>query len=101
MNKDGLARGQRYVVVTAFEANVLIHWFAPMTSGARKLLPEGLEFIVALDPPASATAVAADAEPAGLWEVRLVDERDRTAPKYGGFSISIPFEDLAAHCLRK
>jgi hypothetical protein len=31
----------------------------------------------------------------------LVDEQERTADKYGGYSLVIPFERLETHCSRR
>jgi hypothetical protein len=37
----------------------------------------------------------------GRWEMLLVDEQERTADKYGGYSLVIPFERLETHCSRR
>jgi hypothetical protein len=93
--------GYRYVVTTAFEAIVLTQWLGPFTGGSQKLIPAGLEFVVAADPLATATAVTAKPDPSDLWETLLVDEQDRTADKYGGYSLVIPFERLETNCSRR
>lgn len=90
--------GDRYVVTTAFEAIVLTQWFAPFTGGYEKLIPVDLECTVAAGQPAAATAIAAKPDPSDRWEMLLVDERDRTADKYGGYYLIITFARLKTHC---
>ena len=93
--------GYRYVVTTAFEAIVLTQWFGPFTGGSEKLIPAGLEFVVAADPPATATAITAKPDPSDRWEALLVDGQERTAEKYDGYSLVIPFERLETNCSRR
>jgi hypothetical protein len=75
-------------------------WKAPFTGGYEKTIPCGLRFVVAFEPPASASAVAADAEPASEWEQTLIDAKDRADPKYNGYYLSIPFEHVERYCVR-
>jgi hypothetical protein len=93
-------RGERYVVERPFEAIVLTHWRAPFTGGSEKTLPRGLEFIIAHDPPEKATAAKSDAAKPDEWEELLVDEADRSADNYDGYSLTIPFERLRLNCSR-
>jgi hypothetical protein len=74
---------------------------APFTDGSEKLLPAGLEFVVAADPAPTASAVTAKPEPSDQWEPLLVDKQERTAEKYGGYSLVIPLERLETHCSRR
>jgi hypothetical protein len=53
-----------------------------------------------MDPPATATAISADVESPKRWEALLVPEKDRTAERYTGYYLVIPFNDVAAHCTR-
>jgi len=101
MSEHHPRRGDRYVVTAEFQAIMLTHWFAPFTGGGSRPIPVGLEFIVTVDPPAKATAVNGQPHPSDVWEKMLVDERERTAEKYGGYSVSIPLTDLATHCPRR
>jgi len=94
-------QGDRYVVSTEFDAIVQTHWFAPFTGGDYRSLPVGLEFIVEVDPPATASAVLARPEPPKRWETLLVEEHERSAEKYAGYSLVIPLRDLATHCVRR
>ena len=75
-------------------------WKAPFTGGYEKTIPLGLQFVVAFEPPASATAVIADAEPYSDWEKFLVDAKDRADPKFNGYYFSIPFDQIERHCTR-
>jgi hypothetical protein len=54
-------------------------WKAPFTGRYEKIIPPGLKFVVAFDPPAS--AAAADPEPFSEWEVLLVEAGDYANPK--------------------
>lgn len=92
--------GERYIVEQPFEAGVLTHWRAPFTGGSNRTLPRGLEFIVAYDPPEEATAVSGDPTRPHEWESILVEEADRSADKYAGYSLVIQFEHLRANCSR-
>ena len=93
--------GDCYVVLTEFEAGVLTHWLAPYTGGSPRRLPVGLEFVVLMEPPPQATAVGARPDPYERWETVLVAEGDRSAEKYGGYSLSISLAHLKAHCARR
>jgi len=93
-------KGDRYEVREGFTAYVLTTWKAPFTGGYEKVIPQGLKFVVAFDPPASGSAVAADAEPCSEWEALLVEAEDRADPKYSGYYLSIPFERVEKHCVR-
>lgn len=103
MGADGVRprKDHRYVVEWEFEATVLTHWFAPLTSGSKRRLPAGMEFIVTADPPETVTAISACPVLAKHWEAVFVDEQERTADKYGGYSIVIPLDDLEVHCSRQ
>jgi hypothetical protein len=87
-------------VTEGFPDHVLTMWKAPFTRGYEKIIPPGLKFVVALDPPASASAVAADPEPFSEREALLVEAGDRANPKYNGYYLSIPFEYIEKHCVR-
>ncbi len=92
--------GDRYQVTEGFPARVLTMWKGPFTGGYEKIIPPGLKFVVKIDPPASASAVAADAEPFSEWETLLVEAGDRADPKYNGYYLSIPFEYVEKYCVR-
>jgi len=92
--------GDRYVVLTPFTCGVLVHWRAPATYGYDKELPAGLEFVIDYEPPESATAVSALAEPYEKWERVLVNEEDRAEKKYDGYHLVIHFKDLKQNCGR-
>jgi hypothetical protein len=91
--------GSRYVVTTEFEAIVMTQWFAPFTGGYRRLLPVGLDFVVWGDPPSTATAVGARPVPYDRWQAVLVDAADINDELYGGYTLSITFDQLNEHCL--
>jgi hypothetical protein len=93
-------KGERYEVTEAFTANVLTMWKAPFTGGYEKQLPSGLRFAIIYEPPPSATAVSADAEPYLEWEKVLVENEDRNHPKYNGYYLIIPFDRLASFCTK-
>jgi hypothetical protein len=93
-------KGDRYQVTEAFTAGVLTTWKAPFTGGYEKIIPPGLKFVVHSDPPTSATAVSADAEPVSECEPLLVEASDRAKPKYNGYYLVIPFECIEKHCVR-
>lgn len=89
-------KGDRFAVATPFEARLLLRRETTFADGGMHLLPEGFGFTVSFDPPAPATAVAADIAPAD--EVAMVDDANRADATYGGCSLVVPFADLAAHC---
>ena len=93
-------KGQRYEVATSFKAGVLTQWNAPFTGGYEKTLPVGFRFVIEHDPPEIATAVSADPESPSEWEAVLVDREDIENPKFNGYYLVIPFEDVAAYCKR-
>ncbi len=93
-------KGETYEVVNAFTATVLTMWKAPFTGGYEKTIPCGLRFVVAYEPPATATAVSADAEPYSEWEKILVGAEDRNKPKYGGYCLVINFQQVHENCKR-
>jgi hypothetical protein len=93
-------KGDQYQVTERFTGHVLTMWKAPFTRGYEKVIPAGLKFVIVFDPPASGSAVAADAEPIPEWEDFLVAADDRTDPKYNGYYLSIPFEHVEKHCVR-
>ena len=95
------SRGDRYVVNSEFEAIVLTQWFSPFTGGSERQLPAGIEFIVVADPPETATAISARPVLPERWEVLLVDEQERTAEKYAGYSLVISLDFLKAYCSRQ
>lgn len=99
MNSKRPRRGERFEVIEPFTAGVLTTWKAPFTGGYEKVLPRGLRFVVSQEPPQSANAVAADPEPALQWEQQLVDEEDRSHPKYGGYYLVVGFDKLQTHCM--
>ncbi|MGN6516084.1 MAG: hypothetical protein ACTHLR_09620 [Rhizomicrobium sp.] len=74
-------------------------WRAPFTGGHEKTLPSGLRFVVTDDSPSTATAISADPYPASKWEVELVEAEDRSAEKYGGYYLVIPFGDVTKNCI--
>ncbi len=93
-------KGERYEVVKPFVAGVLTMWKAPFTGGDEKTLPVGLRFVVTYDPPASATAISADAEPYAEWEEKLVDVSDRSKDNYSSFYLVISFKAVRSNCKR-
>jgi hypothetical protein len=97
---DSFRKGDRYEVTEGFIAHVLTMWKAPFTGGYEKSVPPGLKFVIAIDPPASASAVSATAEPPSEWEKILVDPKDRADPKYNGYYLTIPFEHVEKRCVR-
>ncbi len=52
-------KGQRYRAKTDLPVTVMTLWRAPYTGGHKHTLPAGEEFVIATDPPPSATAVYA------------------------------------------
>jgi hypothetical protein len=93
-------KGERYAVRRPFKAIVMTHWFAPFTGGDERDLPEGLEFVIDNDPVPGATGVGAMPDPKAFWEEKLVAQEDRTAEKYGGFSLSLSFDQIERNCER-
>lgn len=93
-------KGDTYEVVRPFEALVLTTWFAPFTGGDNRTLPAGIRFIVASDAPSGATAISADVEYPKVWEEKLVPAEDRTAAKYSGYYLVIPFDQVGSNCTR-
>ena len=93
-------KGDKFKVTEAFEGHVLTMWKAPFTGGDKREIPAGLEFVVAFDPPDTATAANVDAVPYAVWETVLVSEEDRAKPKYNGYYLIIPFDQIEAHCIR-
>jgi hypothetical protein len=92
--------GQRYVVREPFETIVTTQWFAAFTGGARKVIPVGVTFSIDYEPPPQASAVGVRPDDGDRWLLLLVDEADRNDPKFGGYSINVPFDLLATHCER-
>jgi hypothetical protein len=92
--------GCRYRVTTGFETSILTHWRAPFTGSGKAFLPVGLELVVKVDAPETASAVLADTVTPEQWETVLVDEQDRTAEKYNGYTLVVSFECLKRHCAR-
>jgi hypothetical protein len=64
--------GDRFRVIEGFAAHLLTTWRVPFTGGHEAFLPAGLEFIVEMDLPRSATAVSALPDPYDDWERKLV-----------------------------
>ena len=93
-------KGDRFVVTKDFRTVVLIHWRAPMTTGHEQTVPAGFAFAIDIDPPPSATAAVAIPDRYADWERTLVREADLVADKYGGYSLSISFDDLRSNCSR-
>jgi hypothetical protein len=93
-------KGDVYEVMRPFEALVLTTWFAPFTGGDKRTLPVGLRFCLSIDPPSGATAVSADVEHAKRWEQKLVSIEERTADKYSGYYLVIPFDQVGNNCTK-
>ena len=87
--------GERYRATQAVDVRALTHWRAPFTSGFTCRLPEGTVVVVRQDAPASATAALCVPEDSELESV-LVPSRDRTDPKYDGYHLLVPVDDLGA-----
>jgi hypothetical protein len=100
MRKEQPKLDDHYIVNSEFEAMVLTHWLGPFTGGAKRLIPVGLEFTVIADPPEMVAAISVRPVPPERWEAFLVDQQDRSAEKYGGYSHVIPRDQLGAHCSR-
>jgi hypothetical protein len=90
--------GDNYIVVTPFEAIVMVQFFAPFTGGDRRSLPSGLQFSIWGEPVSTASAVSAKPLDEKHWESALVSEDDRAGEKYGGYSLVISRADLAERC---
>ena len=93
-------KGERYRVTTPFTALVLIQWRAPMTTGGKKELPVGLEFMIDADPRPTAKGAWALPDPYDVWEKRLVSQTDWDDEKYNGYYLDVAFDDLAQNCIR-
>jgi len=92
--------GDHYVVREPFEAIVLVQFFAPLTDGARRVLPSGLEFTIWGDPVPEAVGVSARPVDPARWEQELVSAENLRDEKYGGYSFSVNKADLASRCAK-
>jgi hypothetical protein len=81
--------GQLWRSLCEIDAIALTHWFAPFTGGFECRIPADTVLVVLDDPPPHATGVGCRPVNYEELEAVLVPEEDRTAPKYGGYSISI------------
>ncbi len=92
----GVRKGQRYRAKGSVPVKGLTHWRAPFTGGFSGRLPSGTIVVVSHDPPGHATAAMCLPEDEST-EAILVPSGDRSAPKYDGFHLVIPFDELANH----
>jgi len=88
----GYRKGDRYQVKEGFPAHVLTMWNAPFTGGYERIIPPGLKFVVALDPPASASIVTADPEPPAAKPSTSGANKAKASADAGAFFI-VPFDD--------
>jgi hypothetical protein len=90
--------GQRYVVDRTFEVLVMVQFFAPVSDGEDRHLPQGLHFEIWGDIPNTARAALARPIEVQRWESVLVSEENRTNELYGGYVLCIELDDLARFC---
>jgi hypothetical protein len=89
--------GQRYRALRDLEVAALTHWRAPFTGGFEVTLPAGEIFIIANDPPASATAVYCTPERYEELHSVFIPEEDRNAETYAGYSLVIDLGVIRQH----
>jgi hypothetical protein len=87
--------GEIYETIEETPVSFLTHWQAPFTDGGDGVLPKGTKVRVRVpDFMPDPISVSADPLDRKRIETLLVPEAIRTAPKYGGFSLSISTADL-------
>jgi len=87
------SHGEVYEALHDVQVRFVTHWRAPFTGGGSGLLPAGSRVRVEVyftQEPISVYAQALDPN----LETMLVPMEDRSAPKYGGYSLSITTEQL-------
>lgn len=93
-----IRKGQRFRTRVDTEVNYLTHWMAPFTGGGKGILPAGTILTVTLDPPPGVKGAGCDPENREAIEAILIPEAERSAPKYGGFTIVVAQDWLRNQC---
>ena len=95
---DPLVReGQRYRALRDLQVGALTHWRAPFTGGFEVTLPAGEVFVIANDPPASATAAYCTPERYEELHGLFIPAEDRNAETYAGYSLVIDLDVIRQH----
>jgi hypothetical protein len=86
--------GDRFRLTADAEVLVTVHWFAPLTSGAKAAMPEGTVVVARHDQAPGAEGFSCVPEAYQELEPVLVPEEDRLADKYGGYSVVFKAADI-------
>lgn len=93
-------KGERYRALSPLEVVAMTSWAAPFTGGGDAILPAGEEFVIASDPPASATAVYCNPVRYDELHAHFVAENEREDSKYRGYHLCIDLGLVANKCER-
>ena len=94
-----ISKGQRYRVQTDIAVIAMTSWAAPFTGGYDRVLRAGEEFVVANDPPASASAVYAAPADYRRLHREFIPRGDRWRVwVYRGFYLCIQLDDIESRC---
>jgi hypothetical protein len=86
--------GERFVVREDLDVGVMTHWRAPFTGGHRAVLPAGTVIVARFDQNPDAPGFNCVPEDYSGLEPILVPAEDRSADKYGGYSVSFTLDDI-------
>jgi len=93
-----IQRGQRYRVVNDTPAICMTYWKAPYTGGVKVVVPAGEVLVVTADPSPRATGADLLPERYDALLAKFVPFKERSDPKFGGYSLCLMFDQIDANC---
>lgn len=87
-------KGQRFRVTEERQIGIMIHWGAPITTGATARLPAGTILVVTQDPSPTSRGMYTAPEAYERMERELVPDRELRDEAYDGYSIVIGDEEI-------
>ncbi|MGO9753403.1 MAG: hypothetical protein ACLP8S_18470 [Solirubrobacteraceae bacterium] len=91
---DPVRAGERFRAKADIEVAVMTHWRAPFTGGDSAVLPAGTVVVASHDQLPSVPGFSCVPEDYDELERKVVPEEDRSAGKYGGYSLSFVLDDI-------
>ena len=91
-------RDDIFVVKHPFETVMRLYWRTPSIEERTMTLPEGLEFVVIIDPTLIAKEVKVQPTDINAWEPTFINEEERALEMYGGYAFGVSFSDLRSNC---
>ena len=92
-------RGERFVAREDVDLRVVTYWDAPYTGGHSARLPRGTVVVASEDQIPDVPGFGCVPEDYEGLEPVLVPDGDRTAEKYGGYSLSFTLDDIGTTLL--